>query len=93
MRLIIAIAVLWAFGLLGLVIAFVQSYYSLFKHSESIPAFPGIPTTTMAAAALKFITLPAARKHTATVIFLHVGTASPGYHDDATCQLICTGLR
>lgn len=29
-----------------------------------------------AAAALKFITLPAVKQHTATVIFLHVGFAS-----------------
>jgi len=97
MRIPIAIAVriLWTFGLLGLVIALVH-YYSL--PSESISANPDFPTTTvtMAAAALKFIALPAVRNHTATVIFLHVGAASPGYHDVAICQLICTiklGLR
>ena len=74
-------------------------HYSFKKlgRSVSIPAIPGFPTTTMAAAAaLEFITMAAVRQHTATVIFLHVGTTRPGSHDVATFQLICIikpGLR
>lgn len=88
MRIPIAIAVriLWTFGLLGLVIALVH-YYSL--PSESISANPDFPTTTvtMAAAALKFIALPAVRNHTATVIFLH-GLGDKGSNEQGWQQLV-----
>jgi hypothetical protein len=74
---------LWTSGLLGLVIALV--YFSLTRPTPELPEFS---TTTMATATLKFITLPALRKHTATVVFLHVRTASPGQQDLAACRLI-----